>query len=158
MSLIEFRSVILQWWNKFSGQLNLFNELISDSNYISFHYIKIHCNEDIYAEKIEGTRENSILYVIGDNLYSKERFHQDLIITRCVHFKIAKSHCKARANIAQESLLVISRTGDHTCAQDPLQRIQIMMESKMKMLAATSGDNPVDSLALILLLDKYPPD
>ena len=29
LSLIEFRSVILQWWNKFSGQLNLFNELIS---------------------------------------------------------------------------------------------------------------------------------
>ena len=101
----------------------------------------VHCNEDIYAKKIEGTRENSILYVIGDNMYSKERFHQDMIITRCVHFKIAKSHCKACANIAQESLLVISRTGDHTCAQDPLQRIQIMMESKMKMFAATSGDS-----------------
>ena len=29
----------------------------------------VHCNEDIYAEQIEGTRENSINYVIGDNLY-----------------------------------------------------------------------------------------
>ena len=63
------------------------------------------------------------------------------IITRCVHFKIAKEHCKARDNIVEESLLVISQTGDHTCDQDPLQRTQIMMESKMKMLAATSGDS-----------------
>ena len=101
----------------------------------------VHCNEDIYAKKIEGTRENSILYVIGDNLYSKERIHKDQIITRCVHWKIAKKHCKARANIVEESLLVISQTGDHTCDQDPLQRTQIMMESKMKMLAATSGDS-----------------
>ena len=40
LPLIEFRSVVLQWWNKFSGQLNLFNELISDSNYILVHYTK----------------------------------------------------------------------------------------------------------------------
>jgi len=45
----------------------------------------VHCNEDIYAKKIEGTRENSILYVIGDNMYSKERFHQEVPTNRVGH-------------------------------------------------------------------------
>ena len=101
----------------------------------------VRCNEDIFAEKIEGIREKSVLYVIEDNIYTKERTHQNMIVTRCMHFKLAKKHCKARANIDQDSLLVITRSGEHTCEQDPSQRIQIMMEGKMKNLAGTTGDS-----------------
>ena len=31
------------------------------------------CNDDIVAEKMEGNRENSELYAIGENMYVKER-------------------------------------------------------------------------------------
>ena len=64
------------------------------------------CNDDIVAEKMEGNRENSELYVIGENMYLKERKYKNMIVLRCMHWKATKKHCKARANIDEESLLV----------------------------------------------------
>ena len=90
-------------------------------------------------------KQQSELYVIGENLYPKDRKYKGTIlgtiVLRCMHWKATKKNCKARATIDEESLLVISRFGEHCCDQDPLQRIQISMESKMKNLAATTGDS-----------------
>ena len=38
------------------------------------------CNDDIVAEKMEGNRENSELYVIGENMYLKERKYKDFYL------------------------------------------------------------------------------
>ena len=96
---------------------------------------------EIIVEQIEGIRDGSTLYVMGDNLYSREKSYNGILTVRCIHHKASTKHCKARAQMDEPTLRVIKRTEEHTCEQDPDQKIQLMLESEMKQLATTTGDS-----------------
>ena len=86
-------------------------------------------------------REGSTLYVIGGNLYSREKLYNGTLSVRCIHHKAKTKHCKARAQMDERTRQVIKRIEVHTCEQDPNQKAQIVLESKMKQLATITGDS-----------------
>ena len=78
---------------------------------------------------------------MGDNLYSREKSYNGTLTVRCIHHKASTKHCKARAQMDEHTLQVTKRMEEHTCEQDPDQKIQLVLESKMKQLATTTGDS-----------------
>ena len=93
-----------------------------------------------FAETIEGRRENSTLYVIDDYLYVKER---DTLSKNIMFVKCQNKKCRGRVQLEIDTLRVAKNAGEHSCNQwmDPDRKAQIQMESKMKHLAATTGDS-----------------
>ena len=92
-----------------------------------------------FAEAIEGRRENSTLYVVDDYLYVKER---DKLTRNAMIVKCQNKKCRGRVQLEVDTLCVVKNAGEHSCNQwmDPDWKAQIQMESKMKHLAATTGD------------------
>ena len=94
--------------------------------------------EEIFAEVMEGRRENSTIYIIEGYLYYIENhLSTDRISLRCYNYK---RKCRGHAQIEKDTLRVIKMSGQHNCDQwmDPDHKIQIQMESKMKHLAMTT--------------------
>ena len=91
-----------------------------------------------FAEEMEGQRKNSKVYAIGDHLYCLEKKYKGLLIVKCTHYK---KSCKGRAHVEEHSLRVVEVRGDHTCNQELTLKVRLEMESKMKMLASTTGDS-----------------
>ena len=97
--------------------------------------------EEIFAEVMEGRRENSTIYIIEGYLYYIENhLNTDRISLRCYNYK---RKCRGHAQIEKDTLRVIKMSGQHNCDQwmDPDQKVQIQMESKMKDLAMTTKDS-----------------
>ena len=93
-----------------------------------------------FAEAIEGQRENSTLYVVDDYLFVKER---DTLSKNILFVKCRNKKCEGRVQLEIDTLRVIKNVGEHSCNQwmDPERKAQIQMESKMKHLAATTGES-----------------
>ena len=99
-------------------------------------------NEDAnFATTIEGRREGSTLYIIGDHIFIKQRISYQKLYVRCLYFKKDPSRCRSCAYIEPESLRIVRVKGTHTCNPDPEWTEQIKMETEMKQLAATTNDS-----------------
>ena len=95
------------------------------------------------AKTMQGSRgRKSCLYIIGDFLYLKGVLQtNNLLRARCRNFKTGPIPCRASVSIEPITLQVIKFTGRHSCAKDPGMKYQIQMETEMKELAETTGDN-----------------
>ena len=77
--IVTFTSTELmeRWWDVYVEAIIGVSTFI----FVLLSFIKpAKCNDDIVAEKMEGNWENSELYVIGENMYLKERKYKDFYL------------------------------------------------------------------------------
>ena len=97
--------------------------------------------QPVFAETMEGRRENSTLYVIDGYLYNWDGVRtNNMLSVKCTY---NKKKCRGRAQLESDTLRVVKAAEVHTCGQwmDPDMRVQIQMENKMKHLAMTTEDS-----------------
>ena len=99
------------------------------------------------AETITGkSGRSSILYIIGDYLYSGGGMRSKTDGSTVLDLKCSTyaKLCKGRAILDKKTLRVLKLSQSHCCTRDPDLKLIVQMQSEMKNLADTTRDKLKD--------------